>query len=197
MKTLRLLSLALLAIAAQATSAWAHPGHSVPGNGLAAGLMHPLMGWDHLLAMVAVGLLAAQIGGRAVWLAPCAFLASMIAGGMAGGFGTALPGMEFLIAGSVLLLGAAVAANRHWSLAVPVTLAVLFGLVHGYAHGLEMPRIDSPLLYGAGFVASSALLHSAGVLTGLAARRTISGQYGLRLSGGLIALSGLWLIVGV
>lgn len=178
-----------------ATPALAHPGHSVPGNGLVSGLMHPLLGWDHLLAMFAVGLLSSQLGGRALWAVPGSFVLCMIVGGVAGMFRWELPAIETGIAASVALLGLGVALDRRIPLAVPLALVGVFGFVHGQAHGLEMPRIDSPVLYAIGFVLATIALHASGVLIGCRARRSLSGTRGLRLSGAAVALAGCWLLL--
>ena len=102
------------------------------------------------MAIVAVGLLSAQLGGRALWALPAAFLGSMLAGCLLGIFGEALPAVEYGIGLSVLLLGLAVATNRAGPLAVSISAAAVFGLLHGHVHGTEMPLVAVPALYAAG-----------------------------------------------
>ncbi len=171
-------------------AAMAHVGDHTAG-GLAAGWVHPFMGLDHLLAMVAVGVLAVQLGGRYLWLLPAAFVATMAAGAIAGTYGIALPQVESMIALSVLVLGILVAVSaraKHW----PLALVVLFALFHGHAHGTEIPELSSPWFYFAGFLAATAVLHAIGVGAGalLKARPAI-----LRTGGVAASLAGAWLLI--
>lgn len=196
----RRLSRALLALAALAGSslpALAHPGIG-GAHGFAHGFAHPIGGLDHTLAMVAIGLLAAQIGGRALWLLPATFMAAMAAGGALGVAGVPLPFVEIGIAGSVLVLGAVVAFGRALPLSAAMALAAVFAVFHGHAHGTEMPVDASGLAYGLGFMAATGLLHAAGVALGLAAGRLAerAGPAALRLGGAAIAIAGLGLIAG-
>ena len=132
-------------------------------GGLMSGLMHPVLGFDHLLAMVAVGLLSVQIGGRAVWSVPAAFVLVMAAGGLLGMHGVALPEVEGGIALSVFALGLVIAVGA----VPPVWLAMLFvgffALFHGHAHGAEIPRLADPAAYVGGFMLATAALHLTGV----------------------------------
>lgn len=187
-------SLALLA-AAFSTAAFAHPGdHS--HIGFAAGFAHPLTGLDHLLAMVAVGLWASQLGGRALWLLPLTFPVVMAAGAALGFAGVTLPGVELGITASVLVLGAAIALTWRPSLAASLPLIGLFALLHGYAHGVELPAQASALDYAAGFVAATLALHLAGLAIGLAANR-LPVRFAARTAGGAIAAVGAVLLVTV
>ena len=168
-------------------AALAHPGHS---DGAIAGLMHPLTGIDHILAMLAVGLWGAQSGGRAQWLLPASFVAFLAVGGAVGIGGAALPMVEAGIVTSVLLLGLLIGfAVRLKTLPAALVVGV-FAVFHGYAHGTEMPGMSNAWLYGLGFVAASAALHVAGLGLGRAVCR--HGAW-LRTGGGLIALAGMWL----
>lgn len=187
-----LLPLFLLALLPQAI--WAHPGHE-SAIGFTHGFTHPLSGLDHLLAMIAVGLWAAQLGGRAVWMVPFSFVGAMILGGFAGIAGFNLPYLEQGIALSVLLLGLFVALAFRLPLAVPAALVALFAVFHGVAHGHEMPAAASGLLYSAGFVLATALLHLAGIGLGLGFQR-ISSPALVRWTGGVTAVLGLYLLVG-
>jgi urease accessory protein len=187
-------SLALLA-SVFSTAAFAHPGdHS--HLGIAAGFAHPFTGLDHLLAMVAVGLWASQLGGRALWLLPLTFPVVMAAGAALGFSGVALPWVEIGITASVLVLGAAIALTYRPSLAVSLPLIGLFALLHGYAHGVELPAQTSTLGYGAGFVAATLALHLAGLAIGLAANR-LPVRFAARTAGGAIAAVGAVLLVTV
>jgi len=172
----------------------AHPaGASL--NGAVHGFTHPLFGWDHLLAMLAVGLWAAQRGGRSVRVLPATFVGVMIAGGSLGAAGISLPGVETGILASVLVLGAFIAAAARFSLPVSATIIAVFALFHGHAHGAEMPTSVSGLFYGAGFVAATALLHAAGVLAVTSAESRLRARTPalVRLAGATIALAAVFL----
>jgi urease accessory protein len=161
-------------------------------GGLASGFAHPFVGLDHLLAMVAVGVWAVQLGGRYRLLLPATFVAAMAAGAGAGLLGIPLPRVESLIALSVLVLGALVAASVRAGWQWPAALVALFALFHGHAHGAEMPVFSSPGLYFAGFLLATALLHAIGVVaaTLLKERAAI-----VRFGGAAIGLAGSWLLV--
>ncbi|MDP1797351.1 MAG: HupE/UreJ family protein [Planctomycetaceae bacterium] len=181
-----------LFVLAMTNSAFAHPGHGTHENGVVAGLLHPLLGLDHLLAMVTVGLLSAQFGGRAVWGLPGSFVAWMLVGGILGTLGWELPGVEIGIATSIMLLGLAVALDCRRPLGVALALTGMFGFLHGHAHGTEMPTTTSMVMYAAGFVVATAALHITGVLLGRWSLSSVNGKRGLRVSGGAIAAAGLW-----
>jgi urease accessory protein len=174
------------------TAALAHPGH--PDLGFAGGFAHPLAGLDHLLAMVAVGLWASRLGGRALWLLPLTFPAVMAAGAALGFGGLALPWIEIGIAGSVLVLGAMVALTLRPSLAASLPLIAAFALLHGYSHGVELPVDASGLTYGAGFIAATLALHLVGIGLGLLANR-IPVRFAARTAGGAIACVGILLVI--
>jgi len=181
-----------------ATPALAHPGHETGGfmtGGLAHGFLHPLGGLDHVLAMVAVGLIAARIGGRAILLVPAAFLGMMALGGAAGAMGWVLPHVETAIALSVLVLGLVLALGVVPPVAGAMALVGAFAVFHGFAHGAEMPGAASGLAYGLGFLAATALLHAAGLGLGLAARR-VQTRPALRVAGAALAAAGLGLLAG-
>jgi urease accessory protein len=183
------LSLALLLIAAPIASA--HPGHD-HGGALSGGLMHPFSGIDHMLAMIAVGLLAAQRGGRALWLLPSAFVAMMIGGGLLNLAGARVPMVEQGIMASVLVLGLAVAAASCVPFAAMVALVAVFATFHGYAHVAEMRAGQSPALYALGFVIATATLHAMGIALGMISRRAASTNL-IRIGGAAIAGCGVLL----
>jgi urease accessory protein len=132
-------------------------------SAFSSGLAHPLFGLDHLVAMVAVGLLSVQIGGRAIWYVPAAFVVVIGVGGAIGTAGIPLPQVEGVIALSVLALGAAIAAERAWPTALAMAFVAFFALFHGHAHGAEIPSLASPWAYVAGFMLATAFLHLVGV----------------------------------
>lgn len=196
MKARHLLQNTLLfaALSGLAGIAYAHSG-TIAGSGFLAGFAHPLGGLDHTLAMVAVGLWASQLGGAALWRLPLAFIGMMIVGGMAAMFGAPLPAMEPGIIGSVVVLGALVALATRLPVWAGMGLAGLFALFHGHAHGTEMPLASEPLLYAGGFACATVLLHALGVAAGLGLNRDLPARL-VRLGGGAIALTGVYLAVG-
>ncbi len=141
--------------------------HSAGGtlNGWHDGFLHPLYGWDHLLAMLAVGIWAAQQRGRAVWLLPTMFVLTMLIGGLAGAAGVRLPGVEVGIIGSVLALFTLIGKRVHCRPRLALGLIALFGFCHGLAHGEEMPVSASLLTFAGGFVLATVMLHGLGLLT--------------------------------
>ncbi|OXY82323.1 HupE/UreJ family protein [Oceanimonas doudoroffii] len=175
---------ALIILAALApVTAFAHPGHE--SSGFAAGFFHPWLGWDHLLAMVAVGMLA-MAGKRALaWRLPLAFVAAMVAGAGLGVAGIGLPGVEPMILASLVVLGAGLALRVPLQSLAPVICA-LFGLFHGNAHGLEAPVEGAVATFMAGFVLATAMLHGCGMLV---ARH--QHEAGLRVFGLVVAGAGL------
>lgn len=185
---------ASLALIAVPRLAQAHPGH--PGHEFNDGLVHPITGLDHLLAMVAVGLLAVRIGGRGLWLMPAAFLGSMLAGGLAATLGLPLPGGEYGIMASVLVLGLLVAWTRVAPLAVGAALVAGFAFFHGYAHAAEMVSGGSLAPYAAGFLLSTAVLHALGIACGMAAGRWASVRT-VQWAGAAISAAGLLMLVDV
>ena len=179
-------------------AALAHPGHG-EAAGFAGGLLHPLSGADHVLAMVAVGLLAAahsrRHGGRALWALPVAFLAMMALGAGLGAAGVALPFVETGIALSVVAFGLAAGFGLGLPVAALAALVGAFAVLHGLAHGAEMPAA-SGLTYGLGFLAATAGLHAAGLAIGLAAAgsSTRVRARAVPVLGGLVAAAGLALL---
>lgn len=186
-------SLALFGLLAYVTILPVAQAHTFgsQGAGLMAGLTHPFVGLDHLLAMIAVGIWAGQLGGRAVWLIPLTFVSVMAAAATLASFGLLLPLMEPAIACSVLVLGLLIAGSVRLPTSLGALLVGLFAVFHGYAHGLELPQAASPILYGAGFVLATALLHGLGI--GFA-RKSLQHKMLQRIAGySLIAASGLLL----
>jgi urease accessory protein len=186
--------LAVLALMLVSGSALAHPGHAGQAGGLMAGLSHPYSGLDHALAMLAVGIWAAQQPARdAIWKIPLAFVATMVAGVLLGLAGFALPQVETGIAVSVLALGLLVAFSLRLPTPAGMVIVALFALLHGYAHGVEAPSAGLPGFF-AGFVVATASLHGIGMALGWAARNRA--QAALRLGGVGVALAGLWMALG-
>jgi len=174
-------------------AAEAHTGHGAV-SGLAAGFGHPFGGLDHILTMIAVGILGVQIGGRAAWALPATFVAMMVAGGALGASGVAVPLVEPGIVGSVIVLGAVLAAGWRVPASAALPVIGMFAVFHGHAHGAELPVGSSALTYGASFVLATCLLHLAGAGLGIAAgtARRFAAQ-GVRAIGAGIAFAGMML----
>lgn len=178
-----MISTLLLAVALPGM-ALAHPGHE---SGFASGVLHPLTGVDHLLAMLAVGLWAAALGGRAIWALPTGFVAALALGGVLGAIGISAPGVEPGILTSVVILGGMAALALRLPLGVAVAGVAGFGLLHGMAHGAGVAGPLAP--FAAGFVATSITLHLAGLALGRFA-------FAARILGAGTALAGLALAIG-
>lgn len=191
------LAIALAATVAATAPAFAHLDPVAHGS-FAAGFTHPVFGLDHILAMVAVGLWAANIGGRAFWAVPLAFLTLMATGFGAAMLGAPLPFVEPVILASVIFIGIMIALALPIPLAGIAGVVAFFALFHGHAHGGEMGEAGA-FGYAAGFLPATALLHGAGMALGLAAGKGLHagrGAVATRIAGALTALGGLWLAIG-
>jgi urease accessory protein len=169
--------------------AQAHPGHG-PAD-LASGFVHPFTGWDHLLAMIGVGIWATQLGGRSLWALPCAFVASMAAGAALGVAGFAPAGVEWWILSSVFILGLLVAFATRVPVAAGMAVAAAAGFAHGVAHGMEMPFQADSVRFLTGMVVATALLHSLGVAAGVVGGRrspAVARVLGAGIAAGGVAL---------
>lgn len=180
---------AVLGLLISSTAA-AHLGHE--HGGMVAGIAHPFLGLDHVLAMLAVGMWAAQIGGRAVWAVPLAFVTMMGGGGLLAIAGVALPAVEAGIAASVLVLGLLVALAVRLPLAAGAVLTGAFALFHGHAHGSELPAMVSPVAYAAGFLLATCLLLTTGIVAGRALDLPR-----LKMAGACITIAGAALVAGL
>jgi urease accessory protein len=190
--------LAVLVAAAAVTlipslGAFAHVIQGQAG-GFGPGFEHPLTGPDHFLAMFAVGIWGAQMGGRAVWALPVTFPLVMAAGGLAGMLGMPLPHVELGIALSILALGSAIAFGWRPVEAIALILIGAFAICHGYAHGVELPSAADPADYAAGFVIATGLIHLLGVGVGLALNKPLEGRLS-RALGAVIAAGGVYFLV--
>ncbi len=172
----------------------AHSGTLGQSIGFFHGLGHPLGGLDHILAMLGVGLWAAQLGGRAFWRLPAVFVVVMAIGGAIGLTGLALPVAEPGILLSSLAIGLLVLTARRLPLALSTSLVAFFALCHGYAHGAEMPANVMALNYALGFMASTACLHLVGMGCVVGLQRLAWADRSVRFAGGAIAIGGLGLI---
>ncbi|GLS29996.1 urease accessory protein [Mesorhizobium albiziae] len=191
------LATTIVLLGASVAPAFAHLDPAEHGS-FAAGLSHPLFGVDHILAMVAVGLWSALLGGRALWLVPSAFVATMAVGFVAALVGIPLPFVEPVILASVVVIGLLAAAALRVPASAGMAMVGFFALFHGHAHGGELGAAGS-LAFGVGFVVATALLHAAGVGIGLGFGRGFGGDAGrliTRVAGGVTALGGVWLALG-
>lgn len=182
-----------LTLLASATPALAHVDQG-QAQGLLTGLLHPVSGLDHVLAMVSVGLWGAQLGAPAVWMLPVTFPMVMAVGGFLGLIGVHVPGVEIGIALSVFLLGLVVALEEKPALAAAAMLVGAFAVFHGHAHGTDLPPGQSGLTYSLGFVAATGALHGLGIAMGVVHRWPL-GRVALRAAGIVVALAGsafLW-----
>ena len=158
------------------------------------GFSHPLSGLDHILAMVAVGLWAAQLGGRALYLVPAAFVSVMTLGGALGMAGVPLPMVETGILVSMLVLGLLIAAAIRLPAMAGMAVVGLFALFHGYAHGTELPAAASGLTYAMGFIVATICLHAVGIGLGLLAQKKLPAP-AIRWAGAAIVAAGVCLWV--
>lgn len=173
----------------------AHEGSGITG-GFTSGMLHPVLGWDHVVAMVAVGLWGAFLGNPAIWVLPVVFPLVMAFGGALGVIGIPLPAVETGIAASAIVLGAMVAAAARPPIWIAAVLVGAFAIFHGHAHGTELPNSANPLAYSLGFVISTGLLHLAGIAFGLLTRWP-AGTFAVRAGGGVISLVGIGFLTGI
>ncbi|GAB4343642.1 MAG: HupE/UreJ family protein [Desulfobulbaceae bacterium] len=169
--------------------------HILKGEtGFVSGVFHPVLGFDHLLAMLSVGIVSAQIGGRAIWTVPLTFVTVMGIGGFLGMHNIPVPGVEYGIALSVLILGVAVASGKKINTLVAHLGVAFFATFHGHAHGAEMPELADPVIFSLGFLLGTAAIHLAGVGIGLASARIKDGPQALRYVGAGIAGIGVYIM---
>ena len=187
--TIVVIAIALLLSASGAEPASAHGGGDIAG-GFAGGFGHPLFGPDHVAAMVAVGLWGAMLGPPAIWLLPIAFPLVMAFGGVLGIVAVQMPRVEVGIAISAIVLGLMIALAVRAPLVVAVAVVSAFAILHGHAHGSELPPGADAIAFSAGFVIATGLLHVGGIGLGLATRRP-AGRIAVRIMGAAIAGAGV------
>lgn len=177
-----------------AGTASAHDGTGTVG-GFTSGFMHPVLGWDHVVAMVAVGLWGAFLGRPAIWILPVVFPLVMAFGGALGVAGVALPAVETGIAVSAVVLGIMVALAAKPPIWIAAVIVGVFAIFHGHAHGTELPTAANPFAYALGFVIATGLLHICGIAFGQLIKWP-AGRVAVRTVGGLIALAGVAFLAG-
>lgn len=172
----------------------AHDGH---GSSFISGLSHPILGLDHLLAMLSVGILSAQMGGKAIWSVPIVFVGVMLFGGLMGIGSEGIPFIEPAIALSVIALGIAIAFREKLPLMMTMAFVGFFGFNHGFAHGVEMPQLAHASIYSLGFILGTTIIHLVGVGIGHFATMTEQNSRVLRFVGAFIAGMGLHILIGL
>lgn len=184
-----------LVIAVFAGPALAHTTDGY-GGGFVAGFTHPILGWDHVAAMVAVGLWGAFLGSPAIWILPVVFPLVMALGAAAGIVGLPVPAVETGIALSAVVLGLMIVLAARPPLWGAAVLVGAFAVFHGYAHGTELPATVNAFAYAIGFVVSTGLLHMIGIVFGLLVKWP-AGRLAVRGAGGLISLAGIAFLTGI
>jgi urease accessory protein len=185
-----------LLLATATSGAWAHAAATDVAGGFITGFLHPLLGWDHVVAMVAVGLWGAFLGTPAIWVLPVVFPLVMAVGGALGILGVHIPAVETGIALSAIVLGAMVTLAARPPLLVASLIVGAFAIFHGHAHGTELPNATNALAYSLGFVLATGLLHAGGIAFGLLVRWP-AGRVSVRGMGALISLIGLAFLFGL
>lgn len=186
-----------LCLALASLPAFAHTADiGAEGSSMVAGFLHPILGPDHLLAMLAVGIWGTQIGGAAVWALPVAFPLIMACGAVLGIAGVPVPAVEYGIAGSVVVLGGLIALVFRPTVAIALAVVSVFALFHGHAHGAELPDNANAAGFTLGFVLGTGLIHAAGIGIALLLERLPKGPAVIRVLGGLIALCGVYFLIG-
>lgn len=190
-----IIALAILVLSPSLAFAHTGVGHTA---GFFHGFEHPIGGLDHILAMVAVGVFAYVLGGRALWLVPLSFVGMMIVGFILGAAQIDLPFVELGIALSSVVIGAAAAWGRPMPVAAAMALVGVFAVFHGHAHGAEMPADSSGIAYAVGFAVSTALLHLAGIAAAFGIARLIGrhGKLAAQVAGGAFAIGGVGILAG-
>ncbi|MFN0038682.1 MAG: HupE/UreJ family protein [Burkholderiales bacterium] len=174
--------------------AHAHVGQGDVAGGFISGLLHPISGLDHVVAMVAVGIWGAQLGVPAIWVLPVTFPIVMAFGGVLGGLGIPVPGIEVGIALSGIILGAMVLFSAKPPLWVAAVIVGVFAIFHGHAHGTELPDSANAISYSMGFVVATGSLHAAGILIGVLHRWPWGAKI-MRACGAVIAATGGYFLV--
>ena len=190
---------AAIAFAGLTQPALGHENQVVEYGSFLAGLTHPVLGLDHFIAMVSVGIVSALIGGRAIWTVPATFVVMMGVGGVAGyaDIGLSSSAVEVGIAVSVILLGGVMALDQTLDIRIAMLFVAFFGFFHGYAHGQEIPDIAEPAVYALGFISGTILIHLLGLLIGEVAIRYPYGRPVLRVVGGVFIVIGALFLLGV
>ncbi len=185
----------IIFILLQVTAVFAHSGQSVQNFGFNAGFLHPIMGLDHLIAMVCVGMISSRIGKSAIWQVPLCFVVVMALGCIVGFYGNSLPFVEPFISFSIVIFGAMLIAPKLLSLPLTLTTVALFAIVHGYAHGKEMPLFVLPEIYIFGFMVATTLIHVLGVGIGEFLNRISNSKIMYKITGATLIFTGFYFLI--
>ena len=168
------------------------------GLGAMSGFYHPFRGLDHLLAMLSVGIVSAQIGGRSIWTIPAMFVTAMVCGGIVGLNHPNLPYVEMGVSLSVVTLGLAIVFDKwRQNVALVMLFVIVFGALHGHAHGVEAPKAASPFYYSFGFVVSTSVIHLIGVFVGWTLTEQRRVKRASAFLGAAISCAGLYFVRGL
>ncbi len=170
--------------------------HIIPGTSFTNGALHPLTGFDHLLAILAVGIIATQLGGKAIWIVPLTFISAMIFGGIVGILGFQISFVELGIALSIIFSGLAIIFSKKLPAKITLVCIGLAAFFHGHAHGSEMAVIFNPVIYMLGFVLSTAVLHISGIFIGQYAQKSELRATILKFTAAGISFTGIILLFG-
>ena len=190
-----MIALAALSLLVMTEASFAHTGEGITG-GFLSGLTHPIFGWDHVVAMVAVGLWGAILGRPAIWILPIVFPVVMAFGAALGVAGIPVPFIEAGIALSGMVLGLLIVFLIKAPMAIAAVIVGLFAIFHGHAHGTELPESANPISYAVGFVIATGLLHLFGIVFGTL-MASEAGKWAVRAGGALIALVGAAFLFGI
>lgn len=193
---LKLFSLLTLTALLLSSPAHAHIAEEGLTGGFISGYVHPLLGWDHVAAMIAVGIWGVFLGNRAVWILPIVFPFIMVIGGILGMIGVPIPFIVPGIAFSSIIIGLAIAFKWRAPLILASIIVGIFAIFHGYAHGQNLPSASNPISFALGFVLGSGTLHLIGITFGLVERYSW-GLTALRVCGVIIALVGVAVLTGL
>ena len=185
-----------VALFATATAAQAHTGEGIAG-GFLSGFSHPILGWDHVVAMVAVGLWGAFLGAPAIWLLPVVFPLVMAFGAALGILGIPLPAVETGIAASAVVLGLLILMAARLPVLMAAAIVGVFAIFHGYAHGTELPVAANPFAFAIGFVLATGILHLIGIALGLPVRWPAGILHAVRAGGAVISAVGCAFLFGL
>lgn len=174
----------------------AHEASAGFGGGFLSGFLHPMLGLDHLTAMIAVGIWGAFLRKPAIWVLPIAFPLVMAFGGAVGVAGVELPYIEPVIAASSVVIGLAILSAWRAQVWLAALIVSVFAIFHGFAHGTELPHSANAAAFGMGFVIATGILHLTGIVFGLLVNRP-GGEIALRTAGGVIAVTGAGFLFGV
>jgi urease accessory protein len=193
MNKIKVQCLLVAGLIAFSNGASAHTG-LLPTDGFSHGFQHPFLGLDHFLTMMGLGLWASSQSRLLAKQAIGLFLVFMLTGVILGLGGIGFAYVETAIVVSLLSVGIALGFGvTRLPKAIILTSIAVFAVMHGLAHGTEMPIAGSAYAYIAGIVSGTALLHCSGLALGMLARR-VNATGLLRIYGTMTGMIGAWLL---